>query len=63
MVDLAIDKLIPDLSQSWEVGILLLVHHEYHSSARRRQRSSFLLSIVQARPLQVSVADEVGINN
>ena len=32
VINLAINELVSDLSQSWKVRILLLVHNEYHSS-------------------------------
>ena len=61
MGNLALYEFVPDLYQTREVRILLLKHHEHHSSAGWRQGSRFLFAVVQAGPLKVRVADEMGL--
>ena len=61
MVNLALNELVPDFFQGWEVRILLLVYHEHHSSARRRDGGSLFFSVIEAGPFEIRVANEVSL--
>ena len=38
-----------------------MVHHEDHSSSGRRESGRLLLAVVEAGPLEVRVADKMGL--